>query len=135
MRVLANSDCPCGSGEKFKRCCRVFHRGAPVPDAVTLVRARYSAYAAGDAAFIQATTHPAAPQFRQDRQTWRREILEFSRGTRFAGLRILGRAPGEEQAEVTFRVTLATREGKDISFSERSRFRRQGGRWLYLSGT
>lgn len=133
MKIQANDACPCGSGQKFKRCCRAAHRGEAPGAPSDLVRARYSAYVVGDVAFIQASTHPAAGQYRADRQQWAREILEFSRSTRFEGLEILDAAEEEEQAEVTFVARLRDLEGNDVSFQERSQFRRHNGAWLYLA--
>jgi len=51
------------------------------------MKSRYSAYAAGEAAYIQRTTHPEHPDWSEDRESWRREILAFSRGRSFWGWR------------------------------------------------
>ncbi len=130
MKFLSpNSPCPCGSGVKYKKCCRPYHQGKLAPDALTLMKSRYSAYAAGDARYIIETTHPECPEYDPDRKRWTKEILEFSRNTDFLGLQILESIPGETESIVTFRVNLSG------SFrTERSRFRKVEGRWLYHSG-
>ncbi len=90
------------------------------------MRSRYSAYALGLVDYIIATTHPQNPNYQQDKQKWRREILAFSQGTRFLGLEIL-EAKGDT---VTFRAIL---EG-GASFTEKSRFQQVEESWFYLSG-
>lgn len=101
------------------------------------MRSRYVAYLLGRADYIADTTHPDGPQFRADRTRWLAEITSFCKATTFAGLQV--QAAGEDgkvgmdgkDAFVQFRATL-TRDGRDMSFSERSLFRRHDGRWKYL---
>ena len=52
MKISKNSKCPCGSGKKYKECCYKYHKGANPPNALLLMKSRYSAYAAGDAKYI-----------------------------------------------------------------------------------
>ena len=124
-----NAPCPCGSGIKYKKCCRPYHRGKLAPDALTLMKSRYSAYAAGEVEYLIATTHPDHPEMQKDRQKWKKEILDFCRMERFEGLEILEWEPGEEEAFVTFIAHLGSG-----SMRERSRFLRRENRWLYHSG-
>jgi len=131
MKLLSpNTPCPCGSGEKYKRCCRPYHQGKRAPDALTLMKSRYSAYAAGEAGYILRTTHPLCPEYSEDRKQWKEEVERFSRDTDFLGLEILEYRPGEEEAFVLFRARFA-----DGSLIERSRFLSVEGQWLYRSGT
>jgi SEC-C motif domain protein len=61
VRVGRNDTCPCGSGSKFKKCCRsVFDSGAASPEA--LVRARFVAPLVGEARFLLKSLHPEAAQ-------------------------------------------------------------------------
>ena len=50
--------CPCQSGRPYDQCCGPCHRGEPAPTPEALMRARYSAYALGDAAYVQSSWHP-----------------------------------------------------------------------------
>lgn len=127
--IAMNASCPCGSVAKYKKCCGVYHRGALAPDAVTLMRSRYSAYAACLPEYIMRTTHPQCPQFEPDTSAWAASIAHFCRSTQFLKLDILAVAP----TRVTFRATLK-RGGRDTSFCETSDFVQEGGRWLYRSG-
>ncbi len=124
-----NTPCPCGSGNKYKKCCQPYHRGARPADALLLMKSRYSAYALGQSRYIIATTHPDNPDYTEDTATWIAGIEAFSEQTEFRRLEILEFADGDEEAFVTFRATFG-----DGSMVERSRFVREEGRWFYYSG-
>ena len=134
VKLSANAPCPCGRDAKLKRCCGRAHEGLPVapPD---LVRARYTAYVLGKVRFIIDTTHPSAPHFREDRSAWRAELQDYCRRASFTGLEIHAQDVDEARGEahVTFSVALRL-DGEDASFGERSRFLREGNRWLYVDG-
>jgi SEC-C motif-containing protein len=133
-RISPNDPCPCGRPAKLKRCCGAYHRGRPAPDPESLMRARYCAYARGDAAYIVATTHPDAPHFREDGSAWRAEIKAYCRQTEFVGLRVeaVDAPVGAETAHVTFTADLQ-QDGRAVQLHERSRFARHDGRWKYVT--
>jgi len=133
MKVPPNAPCACHSGQKYKRCCRPYHRGAQVEQPELLMRARYAAFSYGLAAYVMQTTHPSSPSIEADPAAWERSILEFARDTRFAGLEVEAASGSKIEASVTFRAMLWQGE-RDVSFTERSRFLREGDRWLYHSG-
>jgi SEC-C motif-containing protein len=61
VRIGRNDTCLCGSGSKFKKCCRsVFDSGATTPEA--LVRARFVAPLVGEVRFLTRSLHPDAVQ-------------------------------------------------------------------------
>ncbi len=129
-----NAACPCESGNKYKRCCRPLHQGGTsAPSAEALMRSRYAAYAVGAIEYVLATTHPDGPQYEDDRVRWAADVQRFCQTTRFEGLEILASHEEGDRGEVTFTAHLS-RDGKDVSFSERSSFVREDGRWLYFSG-
>jgi SEC-C motif-containing protein len=128
-KLSPNAPCPCCSGKKYKRCCAPYHKGAFAPNALTLMKSRYSAYAAGLSDYIINTTHPDNPDFTPHTGPWRDAIQQFSRQTLFLGLKIIDYEEGEEEAYVTFVATLSSGELK-----ERSRFLKESGRWLYAEG-
>ena len=107
--------------------------GEPAPDAAALMRSRYTAYAVGDFAHLIRTTYPDSPHHGANRRAWMESLRAFSEETSFEGLDVQYVAQSGEEAVVQFRASLE-REGKDVSFTERSRFRRVGGRWLYFDG-
>lgn len=129
---INNKPCPCHSGEKYKKCCRTYHQGELAPTPEALLRSRYAAYALGLADYVIATTHPDNESASRDVARWRQELALFAKGTRFLGLELLeqSRAEDDQHGWLTFVATLEQR-GQDASFRERSRFTRQGERWLY----
>ena len=123
-----NLPCPCGSGAKYKKCCRRYHQGALAPDALALMKSRYSAYALGIADYIIATTHPRCPEYDDDTARWKAQIIAFSHHTTFHKLEILAYTEGEE-AYVHFVAHLSSG-----TLEEKSRFVLEGGRWFYRDG-
>ena len=124
-KLSPNAPCPCGSGQKYKKCCRRYHQGGRAPDALSLMKSRYSAYAAEEVDYIIDTTHPNNPQYNADRKRWRSEILTFCHETRFEGLEILEHHGKEKEAIVRF---IACLSGEKME--ECSHFLYEN-RWLY----
>lgn len=119
-----NDKCPCGSGLKYKKCCKTYHDGRVAKTALLLMKSRYSAYALGNAKYIQNSA---------ENQDDIESIKEFSKNTTFKKLDILNFEDGENEAFVTFRATLFN-QTIDISFTEKSRFLKKDGRWYYIDG-
>ena len=125
-----NLPCPCGSGQKYKKCCQKYHKGARPANAELLMRSRYSAFAYGLADYIIKTTHPNNSDHTTDIKRWKDEILSFCKHTSFLGLKVTGFTDGEKEAFVTFEASLSSG-----MLQEKSRFLKENGRWLYVDGT
>lgn len=125
--------CPCCSGIDYAKCCKPYHAGRTVPNAEALMRSRYSAYALHLASYIIDTTHPENSQYLADKVLWLKEINDFTNNTTFQKLEVLEFTDGKNEAFVTFNAHM-TQHGNDASFTERSRFKRIKGCWLYLDG-
>lgn len=97
------------------------------------MRSRYAAYALGLADYLIETTHPDHPAYESDFKSWKIDLINFSRGTSFHGLKILEFVDGDETASVSFSAYLQ-QNGHDSTFSEKSTFIKQDGRWLYQAG-
>ncbi|MCA8925644.1 MAG: SEC-C domain-containing protein [Planctomycetes bacterium] len=133
MKLSPNAPCPCHSGAKFKKCCRPLHRGAPAESPVALMRSRYAAYALGDVSYLQLTTDPEGAHYRPDTAAWEIELRHYCARTAFEGLEVREHGEDGDTGWVLFHARL--RQGDDdLSFSERSSFRRHDGRWLYHDG-
>jgi SEC-C motif-containing protein len=124
--------CPCFSGKEYGECCKPFHEGKLPETALQLMRSRYAAYALNLPKYIIQTTHPENAQFERDVKAWAEGISQFSEGTQFVGLEIVDFEERGDEATVTF-VARLMQNGRDVSFREKSFFRRVGGRWLYFS--
>jgi SEC-C motif-containing protein len=133
MKFSVNSPCPCGSGQKYKKCCGVFHKGALPKTAKELMASRYSAFVVSDFKYIIKTTHKENSDFTSDISNWKNSILDFCKNCEFKKLDILDFIDGEDEAYVTFKVNIFC-EDKDNSFTERSKFFKENNMWLYHSG-
>jgi SEC-C motif-containing protein len=133
MKFSVNSPCPCGSGQKYKKCCGVFHKGALPKTAKELMASRYSAFVVSDFKYIIKTTHKENIDFTSDISNWKNSILDFCKNCEFKKLDILEFIDGEDEAYVTFKVNIIC-EDKDNSFTERSKFFKENNMWLYHSG-
>ncbi|GAB4192688.1 MAG: YchJ family protein [Simkaniaceae bacterium] len=126
--------CPCGSKKPYPYCCQPYHTGTKLPlTPLDLMRSRYSAYALNIPSYIIETTHPDSPLFQNDPKKWKNDILLFSLTTAFQKLEILDFIPGDEEAFVTF-IAHIMQSGEDATFTEKSRFLKEEGRWYYHSG-
>jgi SEC-C motif-containing protein len=130
-----NAPCPCGSGTKYKRCCRPLHTGAPAATPEALMRSRYCAYAIGEVDYLLATTHPEGPQFRSDTRRWADDVRSFCATTRFEGLEVRASREQGDRGEVEFFARLTDAKGRDVSFAEHSVFVRENGRWYYYGSS
>ena len=123
--------CPCGSGKPFQTCCGALIAGHPAPTAEALMRSRYAAFVVGDLDYLQKTSAgEAALKFN------RAELALSLPATEWLGLEILDSeagGEGDDSGSVTFRVRFRE-NGRLHVQGERSRFRRIGGSWRYVSG-
>jgi len=133
VKFSLNKQCPCGSGQKYKKCCKLFHNGKVAKNALELMRSRYSAYVVGDTKYIMKTTHPANHDYKENSDEWAKSIEEFTQETEFKRLDILEFINGKDEAFVAFKANIS-QDDIDVSFKEKSRFLKVDGKWLYESG-
>jgi SEC-C motif domain protein len=117
--------CPCGLGDDYAVCCGRLHAGAPAPTAEALMRARYSAFAVGEVAYLLGSWHhahrPGAFSLDPSIEWTRLAVLETERGGLF-----------DSAGTVQFRAVYV-RDGKRGVHAETSRFLREDdGRWAYV---
>ncbi|MFC4224532.1 YchJ family protein [Lysinibacter cavernae] len=131
--MIDSERCPCLSGETYGACCGPMHAGAKTaPTAERLMRSRYSAFLAGDAAYLLKTWHPAT----------RPEELVMEDGLRWLRLDILDTVGGslfETEGVVEFRALYSSipEDGEPAErgmLHERSRFIKLDGEWVYMDG-
>ncbi|MEU4474528.1 YchJ family protein [Micromonospora sp. NPDC023888] len=119
--------CPCGSGQAYADCCAPVHGGdAQAPTAEALMRSRFSAFALGDTGYLLRSWHSST----------RPEDLELTPGQRWTRLEIVDTERGgllDTTGTVTFHAHYRD-AGRPGTMSERSRFVREDGRWVYLDG-
>lgn len=130
--------CPCGGGElklQYEKCCKPYHAGeAFEPDATTLMKARFTAYANGLVDYVVRTTHSQNTEFQGAKQL-ADDVQATCARMMLTKLEILNSENvSENEACVLFRVTYFLRKGSrgDKKFLvENSRFLQEGGRWFY----
>ena len=127
MKISKNSKCPCGSGKKYKECCYKWHKIGSAPNALLLMKSRYTAYAVGNADYIIKTTHPDSPHYEKDLNAWKRSIKEFG-NNEFKKLEIIEFIDGEKEAYVEFKAYI-----DDYVMHEKSSFLKEN-KWCYFDG-
>jgi SEC-C motif-containing protein len=121
----ATDPCPCGSTRPYAECCGPLHAGAAAPDALSLMRSRYSAFVLCNEQYLLATWHPSR----------RPASIPFTGNQKWLGLRIVdARVTGDDSGEVEFIARSRVSNAAAVRLHERSRFVREGGRWLYVDG-
>lgn len=118
--------CPCGLPARYEDCCGRWHRGAPAPDAVALMRSRYVAYTLGDQAYLLRTWHAST----------RPASLDLGAGAppTWLGLEIRQHHTHGDTAQVEFVARHRLGGGRAARLHERSRFVREDGHWHYVDG-
>ena len=116
--------CPCG-GADYAACCGRYHNSEPAPDALTLMRSRYSAYVLKLEPYLLATWYPGT----------RPASLDLvSENTKWLGLEVKKHSPESEQRATVEFVARYKIGGRAARLHEVSRFVREVGRWFYLDG-
>jgi SEC-C motif-containing protein len=131
-----NNLCPCESGKKYSKCCQPFHKELHLPaTALELLRSRFSAYALKQFDYLINTTHPNNPEYKTNKNAWRKELQANTQHTKFIHLTIL---PTEQlillsanQTCITFRVTSSTKNSEFQEMIETSLFEKLKDKWLY----
>lgn len=134
LKFSANNICPCGSLIKYKKCCKSLHEHIKFPkDALELMKSRYSAFALEKSEYIIFTTHVDNMDFKEDKNLWNKEILDFCKNTKFIKLEIIDFIDNKTESFVTFKANLI-QNNEDVSFIEKSRFLKIDEKWLYVDG-
>ncbi|BAI73142.1 hypothetical protein AZL_025040 [Azospirillum sp. B510] len=122
------SSCPCGSSRPFEECCGPILAGEPAPSAEALMRSRYTAFVRHDLDHVE-RTH--APEIREDFN--RAEAERMVAEAEWQRLDILRASEEGDAGQVEFLIHFR-RDGQELRHHERASFRREDGRWLYVSG-
>ncbi len=127
--------CPCGSGFSHEACCAPYLEGAEPPDAPSLMRSRYTAFALGHHAHLVRTLHPEHEDRKLPPRVLRERLAKQAKRARYHALVVLDH-DGPDAAgvhRVLFRVSMKL-AGADASFAELSRFAVAEGGLRYLTG-
>lgn len=125
MTLLPSAFCPCGSKTSYVQCCMSYHIGTAVaPNALALMRSRYTAYALANAVYLKMTWHPDTLPVQ----------LSLDTEARWLGLKIIQHANSDDDhASVEF-VARYKINGRAHRLHEMSRFVQVRGCWFYFDG-
>jgi SEC-C motif-containing protein len=127
-----DDNCPCGSGNLYSECCAPVISGEKKAEtAEALMRARYTAYAAGEIDFLRVSS-TAAVQADFDEESSR----AWSAAAEWHGLEIISTEKGgkrDEEGTVEFRA-LYTANGEFCNHHEVSRFVKEKDGWKFDDG-
>lgn len=134
MRAMSSTSCPCGRTDlrsrplSYAACCGRYldhFADTPAPDAESLMRSRYTAFAQGRSDYLLATWHVSQ----------RPATLELDAGMRYIGLDVRSRHQRDgTHATVEFVARQRDAGGRAHRLHERSRFVQEDGRWFYVDG-
>jgi len=127
-----NKPCLCGSGKLFQDCCDLIIQSKK--DAATceeLMRSRYSAFTQANIDYLMRSHHSST---RPEKE--RKNIQKWAASVQWMGLVILNTEAGaanDDSGSVEFRA-LFLENGKMEEIHEKSLFKRENGKWVYVSG-
>ncbi len=133
-RIKPNQPCPCGSGDKFKKCCDLFLSGKAIDNAERLLRARYAALVDFNVKFLWESLHPMSPRKLND--TWNKFEREqhVIKNLNYRELIILdGNVSKNDQATIVYYVRVFDGE-QDLSYLEEAQFKLFENKWYYFDG-
>ena len=126
------AQCPCGSGYDLDECCGpIIMGGTPAPTAEALMRSRFTAFVRGDLDHIEST------QATEERNKFDRSAAQsMFNSVEWVSLEVFDTSLGGEDDD-TGTVDFVARFKRDSELQdhrERSIFRREEGRWVYVDG-
>jgi len=127
-----NKLCPCGSNRLYEECCEPIISAKK--EAVTceeLMRSRYSAFTSANVEYLMRSHHTKTRQLKESNR-----IKKWAESVQWMGLVILGTEAGQA-ADVTGYVefrALYFEAGKLRQIHEKSLFKRENLKWVYVSG-
>jgi SEC-C motif-containing protein len=129
--------CPCGSGKPYADCCSpIIYKKASAKTAEALMRARYSAYAKHEVAFIIDSCEKYEGDPKKGNDIDFEATRAWSEESTWHGLKILHTEKGAEndtEGTVEFEATY-TRKGLRDIHHETAQFKKADGAWIYSSG-
>lgn len=124
--------CPCGSGKTYEQCCQPVISGKkPAATAEALMRARYSAYAKTEIAFLGQSLAPEGRKGFDEKAA-----RQWSQGARWDGLEVVSKqAGGEGDATGSVRFIARYTVGDKVhEHQEIAQFRKDDGHWVFVDG-
>lgn len=126
MSTTRPERCPCDTGRPYADCCAALHEGGLAPDAVALMRSRYSAYVLQRTDYLLSSWHP-------ETRPGSLSLAEApGQRTQWLGLTVHEHHADGDRAQVKFTARYRIGGGSAVRMNEHSRFVRVDGHWYYL---
>ena len=123
---MVYENCFCGSSESFQSCCAIYINGSKkAPNALALMKSRYSAYATHNADYLMATTHNSERKYYS-----RDEILHWATANEWQKLEIIS----FDENAVEFKAYFLDENNVSQVHYEFSTFKQENNSWFYLDG-
>ena len=124
--------CPCGSNQLYTACCEpIISSKKEASTCEELMRSRYTAFTTANVEYLMRSHHS---ETRQSKET--KNIKKWAASVQWMGLVILNTEAGEVNDDlgyVEFRA-LYLEAGQMQQIHERSLFKRENQKWVYVSG-
>lgn len=128
-----NNFCPCGSKQKYEDCCgAIINRKREAATCLELMKSRYTAYTQGNIEYLMLSHHSSTRPTGKERKG----IKQWAESVKWMQLRIVNIWGGNEQdteGYVEFKA-LYFEKGQISQIHEKSFFKRENKRWVYISG-
>ncbi|MBV5313182.1 MAG: SEC-C domain-containing protein [Prolixibacteraceae bacterium] len=127
-----NKSCPCGSRQSYDQCCELIISAKK--DATTcleLMRSRYVAFTLTNVDYLMLSHHSETRPAKE-----RKSIQKWAESVHWMGLVILNTQSGEASDDIGFVEfrALYMEAGKMQERHEKSLFKRENQKWVYVSG-
>ncbi len=127
-----NKLCPCGSGKLFQECCDLIIQSKNEAETCEeLMRSRYSAFTQANIDYLMRSHHSRTRPLKE-----LKNIQKWAASIQWMGMVILKTEDGganDDSGYVEFRA-LFLDNGKMDEIHEKSLFKRENGKWVYVSG-
>lgn len=142
-----DSQCACGSGAAYEKCCEQYHSSRAVPpNPVTAVRARFCALVHKNVPYIMATTHTGHKEYVSAEQTskmkiWEKDLFTFAEEFDFLSIAFDDEARDSTTSSDTATVSFTAKmqrvglERSPEDMKEVSVFKKEEGKWQYFDAT
>ncbi|MGJ3240242.1 MAG: YchJ family metal-binding protein [Anaerolineae bacterium] len=128
-----NEPCLCDTEKKYKKCCRPYLKGMPVPTPEVLVRARWTAYAITHSQFIMTTTHPDSEHYFDNENKWQAYLYRQFLMIQMFEMEI----QSAEGNQVVYNTVVQSRLNNSpvVYRQHTATFKKHDGIWKFLSET
>ncbi|MBK3516445.1 YchJ family protein [Carboxylicivirga marina] len=125
-------NCPCASNQLYSQCCQPYINSKEnAPTAEKLMRSRYTAFTLANVDYLMKTHHQNTRAIND-----KAEMKQWASSVQWMGLTVMNTSAGlatDTMGKVEFKA-LYIEQGVLQAIHEKSLFRKEKGKWYYVSG-